>query len=137
MIWDSPVRVTGMGALSPWLIYTCVCVLARRKEADGRTLPSVVVSLRKWLQWKAQSYHRRNTFCTVFKEVVNSFSLLVCEESHFLLENHKHGYVITSFPLLSDEFDLICIVLHAQVKQMLSIKEMLSLSCTIPKLLSI
>lgn len=53
---------------------------------------------------------------------MNSFSLLVYEERHFPLENHKYGYMFTSFPLLSDAFDLICIVLHAQVKQIFRVE---------------
>lgn len=48
------------------------------------------------------------TFHPVFEEVVNScFSLFVCEQSHFPLENHKCGNMI--FPLLSDAFDLFFI----------------------------
>ncbi len=30
-----------MGEPSPGLIYTCVCVLGRRKEAEGRTVTTV------------------------------------------------------------------------------------------------
>lgn len=42
-----------MGEPSPRLIYTCVCVLGSRKEAEGMTVPCVLACRKKLLQWVA------------------------------------------------------------------------------------